>query len=388
MAETKTILIADNSYSYGASVIAGGAALYDQDAVVVGRIMRWHRRGTDPVYGWEADVIRSEGKALPDRIDDPHPQSSMGSLYSIQIGPIQKSAYSLAVEGRGGRAPKPERPAPLPIPEDLKWIKGRLQNLMTAYFQASGYGNEPPLTPPLVEYRQEAEDRVEAETVAHPTRRARGAYAIRYVATVDLERCRQAWSMTGGIEALDEIIVTEAQEGGWIDGGEVWKVSGLRQGVMDHRRRRFVIRALDGTPIASPTITGLKTLVRRYNKHVRLGNWGTLPIIASCYPASGFEETTLNIAVTNARFAIPSGQLTLVGRRQCTSQKYGSRGQVALRQADDGQWVQSAPQFPLVRGYQDWRDRRAAAAAKKAEKEMEPKPIPEEDLDAIEAMGL
>lgn len=83
----------------------------------------------------------------------------------------------------------------------------------------------------------------------HPRRRVRGSYALRYVTSVDLERCRRAWELTGGIEAVDEIVVTDADEAGWLHGRPVWRVSGLRQGTMaDDRKARFVVRAADGTP--------------------------------------------------------------------------------------------------------------------------------------------
>ncbi|MBC6716949.1 hypothetical protein H9Q09_12090 [Aurantimonas sp. DM33-3] len=366
MADIHPILIRSHAHDYGASVVAGGAKLVDPDGVVVGRILRCSRRGTDPDYGWQADAVAADDSTLPDRIDEPHARSSYGSLYSVQVGPIRKAAYSPAVERRAGRAPKPELPPETPVPVELHPIRDRLLDLMAIYFAASSYGNAPPIEPPLVRYRRTGTEGVICETLPHPRRRTRGSYALRYVLVCDLGKVAAAWELTSGIAAIDDIVVCHAELVGHIDGGEVYRVEGVRNGVMDDRRKRLVIRALDGTPVAARTMTGLKTAVRRYNKNVH-ADWSTVEIAAQVANRD-FEITTPGIAVTNARFSLPDGILTLVG-------VIGrGRDEACYRQASDGRWVRGRYRLS---DYDAWLAAKAEAALP-ADQE-----IDEEDLEAI-----
>lgn len=372
MADIHPILIRSHAHDYGASVVAGGAKLVDPDGVVLGRILRCSRRGTDPHYGWQADAVAADGSILPDRIDEPHSRSSYyGSLYSVQVGPVRTAAYAPAVERRAGGAPKLELPPETPVPVELRSVRDRLLDLMAIYFAASSYGNAPPVEPPLVRYRRIGTEEVICETVPHPRRRTRGAYALRYVLACDLERVAAAWELTGGIEAIDEIIVCHAEQVGYIDGGEVYRVEGFRNGVMDDRRKRLVIRALDGTPVAARTMTGLKTAVRRYNQHVHVPDWSTVEVAAQV-GYRDFVIRTPGIAVTNARFSLPDGVLTLIG-------VIGrGRDEVCYRQASDGRWVRARVQHTVCE-YEAWRTATADEALP-AE--------PDIDDEDVEAIGL
>lgn len=124
-------------------------------------------------------------------------------------------------------------------------------------------------------------------------------------------------------------------------------------------------------------MTGLKTAVRRYDRHVHVVDWNDMEVAVSVgvastrYHSERFVIRPLGFAVTNARLGVPHGVLTLVGRDST-----GTRAEQSLRQADDGRWV-----IGNVERYHQW-------VEAQVDQEQEPEFVPDaEDMDAIEMLG-